>query len=209
MRHNIWFDDQWQCSKWVVNYPLLHVDECPSVLHWLALREAVALHHNDVILGVMASQITSLTSVYSAWRRSKKTSKPRVTGLCAVNSPGTGEFPAQMASNAKNVFIWWRHHVLWYGNMNTKDLSIPYQNVYHKPRNCTGSYSWGKTTQYCLTRQKHEKHKWIYYDTKSTNLEDFLLLNVRYSLQYRIVIVRRMKRKFRNMTRIIRTKGRK
>ena len=43
-------------------------------------------------------------------RRSKKTSKPRVTGLCAGNSPGTGEFPAQMASNAENVPIWWRHH---------------------------------------------------------------------------------------------------
>ena len=34
-------------------------------------------------------------------RRSKKTSKLRVTGLCAGNSPGTGEFPAQMASNAE------------------------------------------------------------------------------------------------------------
>ena len=43
-------------------------------------------------------------------RRSKKTSKLRVTGLCAGNSPGTGEFPAQMASNAENVCIWWRHH---------------------------------------------------------------------------------------------------
>ena len=42
--------------------------------------------------------------------RSNKTSKLRVTGLCAVNSPGTGEFPAQMASNAENVSIWWRHH---------------------------------------------------------------------------------------------------
>ena len=42
--------------------------------------------------------------------RSKKTSKLRVTGLCAGNSPVTGEFPAQMASNAENVFIWWRHH---------------------------------------------------------------------------------------------------
>ena len=45
-------------------------------------------------------------------RRSKKTSKLRVTGLCAGNSHGTGEFPAQMASNAKNVSIWWRHYVL-------------------------------------------------------------------------------------------------
>ena len=43
-------------------------------------------------------------------RRSKKTSKLRVTGLCVGNSPGTGEFPAQMASNAANCSIWWRHH---------------------------------------------------------------------------------------------------
>ena len=42
-------------------------------------------------------------------RRSKKTSKLRVTGLCAGNSPETGEFSAQMASNAENVSIWWRH----------------------------------------------------------------------------------------------------
>ena len=33
-------------------------------------------------------------------RRSKKTSKLRVTGLCEGNSPVTGEFPAQRASNA-------------------------------------------------------------------------------------------------------------
>ena len=42
-------------------------------------------------------------------RRSRKTSKLRVTGLCAGNSPGTVEFPAQMASNAENASIWWRH----------------------------------------------------------------------------------------------------
>ena len=34
-------------------------------------------------------------------RRSKKISKLRVTGLCEGNSPGTGEFPAQMTSNAE------------------------------------------------------------------------------------------------------------
>ena len=42
--------------------------------------------------------------------RWKKTSKLRVTGLCAGNSPVIGEFPAQMASNAVDVSIWWRHH---------------------------------------------------------------------------------------------------
>ena len=40
----------------------------------------------------------------------KKTSKFRATGLCAGNSPVTGEFPAQEASNAENIPIWWRHH---------------------------------------------------------------------------------------------------
>ena len=42
--------------------------------------------------------------------RSRKSSKLLVTGLCAGNSPVTDEFPAQMASNAENVSIWWRHH---------------------------------------------------------------------------------------------------
>ena len=45
-------------------------------------------------------------------RRSKKTSQLRVTGLCVGNSLGTGGFPAQMASNAENVSIWWRHHLV-------------------------------------------------------------------------------------------------
>ena len=43
-------------------------------------------------------------------RRSKETSKLRVTGLCAGNSPAAGEFPAQMASNAEIFSIWWLHH---------------------------------------------------------------------------------------------------
>ena len=60
-------------------------------------------------------QITSLTIVYLtvySRRRSKKTSKLRVTGLCDGNSPVTGDFPAQRASNAENVSIWWRHHIM-------------------------------------------------------------------------------------------------
>ena len=42
--------------------------------------------------------------------KSKKTSKIRVTGLCAWNSPVIGEFHAQKTSNAENVSIWWHHH---------------------------------------------------------------------------------------------------
>ena len=44
-------------------------------------------------------------------RRSKKISKLRVTGLCAGNSPVADEFPAQMASNAESVSIWWRSYL--------------------------------------------------------------------------------------------------
>ena len=46
-------------------------------------------------------------------RRSRKISKFRITGLCAGNSPVTGEFPAKMACSAENVSIWWRHHELY------------------------------------------------------------------------------------------------
>ena len=59
----------------------------------------------------MASQITSLTIVYSTVDSGahKKTPKLIVTGLCAGNSPVTGEFDAQRANNAEDVSIWWRH----------------------------------------------------------------------------------------------------
>ena len=54
-------------------------------------------------------------------RRSKKTSKLRVTGLWAGNSPGTGEFPTQMASNAENVSIWWRHNACYFSALLVKE----------------------------------------------------------------------------------------
>ena len=38
---------------------------------------------------------------------------PRRWPLC-VEITGTGEFPTQMASDAENVSIWWRHHVMAY-----------------------------------------------------------------------------------------------
>ena len=58
-------------------------------------------------------------------RRSKKTSKLRVTGLWEGNSPVTGEFPAQRASNADNVSIWWRHHEIRYWPLPCSTLKNP------------------------------------------------------------------------------------
>ena len=66
-------------------------------------------------------------------RRSKKTSKVRVTGLCVGNSPVIGEFPAQMASNAENHSIWWRHHddsTYWYTTSKHMDyLESPMETL--------------------------------------------------------------------------------
>ena len=70
-------------------------------------------HYSDVIMVMVASQIISLTIVYPtvySGEDKKKKSKLRVTGLCEENSPVTGEFPAQRASNAENVSIWWNPH---------------------------------------------------------------------------------------------------
>ena len=64
-------------------------------------------------MGAMASQITSLTIVYStvySGADQRKLQSSVLLALCAGNSPVTGEFPAQRASNAENVSIWWRHH---------------------------------------------------------------------------------------------------
>ena len=72
------------------------------------IMDCFLFHYNDVIMGAKASQIINLTIVYSIVYSDAEL---RVTGLCARNSPGTGEFPAQMASYAENASIWWRHHV--------------------------------------------------------------------------------------------------
>ena len=68
-------------------------------------------HHNERVV-VLNHQPHGCLLNHLFGRGPKKTSKLHVTGHCAGNSPVTGEFPAQMASNAENVSIWWRHHVL-------------------------------------------------------------------------------------------------
>ena len=67
-------------------------------------------------------------------RRSKKTSKRCVTSLCAGNSPGTGELPAQMASNAENVSICWCHHecLLYNSHWNLNKMADILQTTFYK-----------------------------------------------------------------------------
>ena len=81
---------------------------------WLVHYSCWIDHYNDAIMGAIASQITSLTIIYSTVYSSADQRKRESSASLAFvgNSPGTGEFPAQMASNAENVSTWWRHHVL-------------------------------------------------------------------------------------------------
>ena len=93
---------------------LLYLGECwysPGMFDSEVPRQALLWRHNGRD-GVSNHQPHDCLLNRLFRRRSKQTSKLRVTGLCAGNSPGTDEFPAKMASNAENVSIWWRHHVL-------------------------------------------------------------------------------------------------
>ena len=59
------------------------------------------------------SGITNVSIFYStvcSGADQRKHQKVCVTGLCEGNSPVTGEFPTQRASNVENVSIWWLHH---------------------------------------------------------------------------------------------------
>ena len=61
-------------------------------------------------MSTMVSQITSLTIVYSAVYSGgdqRNIKAPRHWPLCGEF---TGDFPAQKASYAENISIWWRHH---------------------------------------------------------------------------------------------------
>ena len=58
----------------------------------------------------MASEITSLTIVYSAVYSGADQRKHQSSASLAFVP---GDFSAQMASNSENVSIWWRHHGLW------------------------------------------------------------------------------------------------
>ena len=70
-------------------------------------------HYNDVIMGAIASLITSLTivysTVYSDADQRKHQSSASLAFVWGIHW-GPVNSPPQMASNAENVFIWWRHH---------------------------------------------------------------------------------------------------
>ena len=85
-------------------------------------------HYYDVIMGAIASQITSLTIVFSTVYLIADQRKHQSSATLAFvgEFTGTGEFPAQRASNAENVSIWWRHHEF---RRLSREITISLHNV--------------------------------------------------------------------------------
>ena len=89
-----------------------------SIIHWPSQWKWQDFKHRDKISlqwrynerdGVSNHQPHDCLLNNLFRRRSNKTSKIRITGLCEVNPPVIGGIPSQWASNAENVSIWWRH----------------------------------------------------------------------------------------------------
>ena len=103
-------------NRFLENIMHRNLDKAPPEIKFLSTVflgwvKSLQWHHNDCD-GVSNHQLHDYLLNRLFMNRLKKTPKLCVTVLCDRNSPVTGEFPAQRASNAENVSIWWRHHVL-------------------------------------------------------------------------------------------------
>ena len=79
-------------------------------------------------MGAIASQITSITIVYSTVYSAADQRKHQSSASLAF----VREFPAQMDSNAENASIWWRHHGLWPNNVQRSHDPREYQHLVEK-----------------------------------------------------------------------------
>ena len=117
---------QWGNSSWIsFNFALVNGRVTSGCWHWnpdvhdavclFTRQDSLDIHKHGKTLQWRHNERSNhqlhdwlLSCLFS--RRPKKTPKLCVTGCCERNSPVTSEFPAQRASSAKNVSIWWRHH---------------------------------------------------------------------------------------------------
>ena len=136
--NNVWY--QFLCintynTLWLEQGKLLSMSKNkPSHTHiYFQTKTSLKWRHNGGDKGVSNHQSNHCLLNRLFRRRSKKTSKLRVTSLCAGHLTVTGEFPAQMASNEENVSIWWRHHVvLWDIAVDLKDCFFVISILWHE-----------------------------------------------------------------------------
>ena len=107
---------------------------------------------------------------HSFRRRSKKTSKLRVTGLCVRNAPKTSEFPAQMASKrfpfddvimSGNIFV--RCSVMTNTARSTSQamyLIVPNRCLWANNQGCAADYRSNQLIKCCLLQRKLMGFRW-------------------------------------------------
>ena len=91
-------------------FPFVMSSLSASVLYGNETNKWFVWHCSDVIMCAMVPQGTLFAQRFVFRRRSKKTSKPRVTGVCQGKPLLTDGFPSQRASSAKNISVWWCQH---------------------------------------------------------------------------------------------------
>ena len=99
--------------SWRLQYPLVLNLQVSSSL-------CILYHYSDVIIGAMAYQITRLTLFTQPFIQAQikeNIKAPHHWPLCGEFT-GHRWIPAQMASNAENVSIWWRHDYHVYSNVD-------------------------------------------------------------------------------------------
>ena len=102
---------QWGSNSLCVNIGLGKV-LAPSMLYSI-----IEPHYNDVTMSKVASQITSLTIVYSTvYSGPDQTKHQSSASLAFVRGIHRGPVnsPHKWPVNAEDVSIWWRHHELWH-----------------------------------------------------------------------------------------------
>ena len=125
-------------------------------------------HYNDVIMGAIASQITSLSIVYSTIYSSADQRKLRATGFCEGNSPVTGVFPAQMASNVENVSILWRHHDKPYcaSRKLCCTCALSYDSMWAYDIHAASSFVWQTEYRFVYYTKVYEYLKCVFFSAR-------------------------------------------
>ena len=127
---------------------------CLYIFQCLYPNPSPSLHYNDVIMGTIASEITSVSVIFLIVSTGTDQSSESLAFVDQWGLLGTGEFPAQMASNAGNVPIWWHHH----GFLTTK---YPQKGMFSYKTNRTR----GQVVQRCIRppQRTHDIMKRHYY----------------------------------------------
>ena len=114
-------------SSVLINVRLCYMVHTPWIFRLASLAPELSYGCHGYLTGWRISA-NMMTSSNGNKCRSKKPSKLRVTGLCAGNSSVTGEFPAQMPSNAEKFSIWWRHHAMPHHHNRSKNRQVSVNN---------------------------------------------------------------------------------